>query len=134
MYIKYAILADSIAPGGAGKTNIIGTFDRMFSKEFPFVYASFSLLIKFDIDHDEENKRHKLKLEFVDQDGHSKRKPFEKNMVFPSSSKGSISNDHQLIINITNFQINEPGQHEFAIYINGRYLYGVPLVVEQSSS
>jgi len=123
MYVKFALLADSVAPGGAGKTNIIGTFDRMYSKDFPFVYEAFSLLLKFDIDPSEEDKKHKLKLEFVDQDGISKREAYEKIVIFPKKMKHSLSNEPQIIINIANFIIAEPGLYEFAIYIDGRYLY-----------
>lgn len=133
MYIKYSILADSVAPGGAGKTNIIGTFDRIFSPKFPIKYPAFSLLIRFDIDPSEEDKKHKLKLEFVDQDGISKREAYEKIVVFPKKMKSGLSNEPQIIINIANFIIAEPGLYEFAIYINGRYLYGVPLLVEEST-
>ena len=134
MYIKYAILADSITSVDEGKTNIIGTFDRMYSSDFPVLIPRFSLFIKFEIDPKEEKKRYKFKLVFIDQNGVSKREPYEKTLTFPKRKKGATPNEPQVIINIKNMIIAEPGLYEFAIYIDGRYLYGVPLDVAQTTS
>lgn len=134
MYVKYAILADSVELGDAQKTNIIGTFDRMFASEFPIIPPEFSLLIKFEINRKEEKKSHKFKLEFVDQDGTSKREPYNKIVTFPKKKKSATPNEPQIIINIKNLILTGPGLYEFAIYIDGRYLYGVPLSVELATS
>ena len=133
MYIKYALLADYIAPGANGKTNIMGVFDKLFAKKFPTVHNSLSLLIKFELETQEENKNLNLKIDFVDQDGKRKVAPIELKAKFSSRKNDKLISEHQFVFEMKGLRIDKPGTYEFSIYVNDRYLYGVPLSVVRAS-
>lgn len=133
MYIKYALLADYIAPGANGKTNIMGVFDKLYAKTFPTVHHSLSLLVKFELEPKEENKNLNLQIDFVDQDGKRKVAPIKLRVKFPSRKKDILVSDHQFVFELNKLKIDKPGTYEFSIYVNERYLYGVPLSVVRAS-
>src|SRR5436190_6570359 len=69
MTIQMAVLCDAAADYN-GKLNILGTFDTIFSNQFPAVHPQCAVALRVAFTKMEEGK-HELKLNFVDEDGKS---------------------------------------------------------------
>ena len=65
MYLRYGIIADTIAPAAGSKKNILGTFDVIFTKQVPALHRRLGLIVRIE-GHPTEKGPHQLRVEFVD--------------------------------------------------------------------
>ena len=106
MDIQIASLCDA-ATDSAGKLNILGTFDTINAAQVPAVHPQCSIALRIIFQKIEEGA-HKLKLNFVDEDGH---------LVMPSIDipvDVAVPDDatfvsRNFIINIQQLKFEQPG-------------------------
>src|SRR5437868_14037629 len=67
MEIQVAVLCDAAADYN-GKLNLLGTFDTIFTKQMPALHPQCSIALRIIFQKIEEGA-HKLKMNFVDEDG-----------------------------------------------------------------
>ncbi|MBC8243190.1 MAG: hypothetical protein H8E20_02250 [Verrucomicrobia bacterium] len=128
MDIQVAVLCDA-ATDQKGKLNLLGTFNTVYTRELPANYPQCSIVLRVVFKRVEEGS-HKLRINFVDEDGKfvmpSIELPFEVNM--PGEDSFLFRN---FILNIQRLKFEKFGQHAVDIAIDGRQEASIPLEVKQ---
>jgi len=129
MNIQVAVLCDA-ATDYKGKLNLLGTFNSVYTRELPADYPQCSIVLRVVFNRVEEGS-HKLRINFVDEDG---------KFVMPSIElpfKVSVPKDdsfafRNFILNIQRLKFEKLGQHAVDIAIDGRQEASIPLEVKQA--
>ena len=128
MDIQIAVLCDA-ATDYKGKLNLLGTFNSVYTRELPANYPQCSIVLRVVFKRVEEGS-HKLRINFVDEDGKfvmpSIELPFEVNI--PADDSFLYRN---FILNIQRLKFEKFGQHAVDIAIDGRQEASIPLEVKQ---
>ncbi len=128
MDIQVAVLCDA-ATDHKGKLNLLGTFNSVYTRELPANYPQCSIVLRVVFKRVEEGS-HKLRINFVDEDGKfvmpSIELPFEVNV--PGEDSFLYRN---FILNIQRLKFEKFGQHAVDIAIDGRQEASIPLEVKQ---
>jgi hypothetical protein len=127
MDIQVAVLCDA-ATDNNGKLNILGTFDTIFSKEFPAIHPQCSIALRMTFNKVEEGK-HTVRLNFVDEDG----KAVMPNIDMPvevAVPDDSIFISRNFIVNIQKLKFEREGLYSINIALDGRQEGGIPLLVK----
>lgn len=127
MDIQIAALCDA-ATDSAGKLNILGTFDTINAPQMPAIHPQCSIALRI-IFHKIEEGAHKLKLNFVDEDG----KPVMPSIEIPVDV--AVPDDatfvsRNFIVNIQQLKFGQPGHYAIDIALDGRHEGSVPLLVK----
>ena len=128
MDIQVAVLCDA-ATDHKGKLNLLGTFNSVYTRELPANYPQCSIVLRVVFKLVEEGS-HKLRINFVDEDGKfvmpSIELPFE--VKVPENDSFAYRN---FILNIQRLKFEKFGQHAVDIAIDGRQEASIPLEVKQ---
>lgn len=128
MDIQVAVLCDA-ATDYKGKLNLLGTFNSVHTRELPANYPQCSIVLRVVFKVVEEGS-HKLRINFVDEDGKfvmpSIELPFE--VKVPENDSFAYRN---FILNIQRLKFEKFGQHAVDIAIDGRQEASIPLEVKQ---
>ena len=128
MAIQVAVLCDA-ATDYKGKLNLLGTFNSVHTRELPANYPQCSIVLRVVFKLVEEGS-HKLRINFVDEDGKfvmpSIELPFE--VSVPENDSFAYRN---FILNIQRLKFEKFGQHAVDIAIDGRQEASIPLEVKQ---
>ena len=128
MDIQVAVLCDA-ATDYKGKLNLLGTFNSVHARELPANYPQCSIVLRVVFKRVEEGS-HKLRINFVDEDGKfvmpSIELPFE--VSVPENDSFAYRN---FILNIQRLKFEKFGQHAVDIAIDGRQEASIPLEVKQ---
>ena len=128
MDIQVAVLCDA-ATDYKGKLNLLGTFNSVFTRELPANYPQCSIVLRVVFKRVEEGQ-HKLRINFVDEDGKfvmpSIELPFE--VSVPAEDSFAYRN---FILNIQRLKFEKFGQYAVDIAIDGRQEASIPLEVKQ---
>ena len=112
-----------------GKLNLLGTFNSVHTRELPANYPQCSIVLRVVFKLVEEGS-HKLRINFVDEDGKfvmpSIELPFE--VKVPENDSFAYRN---FILNIQRLKFEKFGQHAVDIAIDGRQEASIPLEVKQ---
>jgi hypothetical protein len=131
MDIQVAVLCDA-ATDYKGKLNLLGTFNSVHARELPANYPQCSIVLRVVFKVVEEGS-HKLRINFVDEDGKfvmpSIELPFE--VKVPENDSFAYRN---FILNIQRLKFEKFGQHAVDIAIDGRQEASIPLEVKQIPS
>jgi hypothetical protein len=127
MTIQLAVLCDA-AVDYNGKLSLLGTFDTIFSKQFPAFHPQCSVALRIIFSKIEEGS-HKLKMNFVDEDGRS---------IMPSIDvplEVAIGEDvnfisRNFIVNIQQLKFEQAGHYAVDLAIDGRHELSIPLCVK----
>ncbi len=128
MTIQVAVLCDA-ATDYNGKLNVLGTFDTIYSPQMPMEHPQCSVAIRIGFDRNEEG-RHALNLNFVDEDG----QPIMKSMqipvevIFPPDATFISRN---LVVNILQLTFSKAGLYSVDLSVDDRPLSSIPLSVKQ---
>ena len=128
MTIHVAALCDAAADYG-GKLNILGTFDTIFSQQFPALHPHCAVALRISFAKMEEG-RHQMKMNFVDEDGKSIMPPIDMpvDIVVPGDSTFVSRN---FVLNIQGLKIDRPGLYSIDIAVDGRHEASIPLAVKE---
>ena len=128
MDIQVAVLCDA-ATDYKGKLNLLGTFNSVHTRELPANYPQCSIVLRVVFKLVEEGS-HKLRINFVDEDGKfvmpSIELPFE--VSVPENDSFAYRN---FILNIQRLKFEKFGEHAVDIAIDGRQAASIPLEVKQ---
>jgi hypothetical protein len=130
MNVQIAVLCDA-ATDYNGKLNLLGTFDTVLTQQMPAVHPQCSVALRIVFDKIEEGA-HKVKMNFVDDDGRfimpSIEMPVE--VALPADASMLARN---FIVNIQQLKFDRPGQYAIDVAIDGRHETSIPLQVKQIS-
>ncbi len=127
MDIQVAVLCDAAADYN-GKLNILGTFDTIHATRLPASHPSCSIALRMTFNKVEEGS-HKLKLNFVDEDG----KPVMPAIDLPmevSVPEDTIFLSRNCVVNIQQIKFEKAGLYSIDIAMDGRQLGSIPLLVK----
>lgn len=128
MEIEIFTLCD-FAQDNSGKLTVVGTFDGINSKQFPFVQANFSVSCRLRFS-EKETGVHDMLLRFTDSNGDELIKPIEGQMSIAKPRNGQYSAVN-LVFNFNQLKFEKPGRHSFELYIDGEWASGLPLFINQ---
>lgn len=130
MIIEMFCLCDA-ATDNAGKLNILGAYDTLFSATYPAKVASLIYAIRLRLSADESGE-HRLQINCINYDGKSIVAPFSAvvNADLPSGSDAMAFN---VIIVASNVVIPAPGKHRIDLLIDGRTSASLPLLAKTVS-
>ena len=128
MDIQIVALCDA-ATDSHGKLNLLGAFDTINTQQLPAIHPQCSIALRIVFQKIEEGK-HKLKLNFVDEDGKfvmpSIDIPVE--VALPGDASFISRN---FVINIQQLKFNKPGSYSIDVALDGRQEASIPLLVRQ---
>lgn len=125
------LLADFANVDAAGKLNVIGAFNQVFTPRFPMRLAQMHVVIRLVANLGEFDQERTLKVMLFDEDRTRQlwatpEIPFK----IPPPSQGKLRH-HDAIIGLQRFAFDRPGTYEFVAHVNGEYKASVTLDVVQ---
>ena len=126
MDIQIAVLCDA-ATDNNGKLNLLGAFDTIFTSQLPAIHPQCSIALRMTFNKVEEG-HHKVKLNFVDEDGRSVMPPIEM-PVDVQVPEETIFLSRNFIVNIQKLKFEKEGLYSIDIAVDGRQEGSVPLLV-----
>ena len=130
MEIEIFTLCD-FAQDSHSKLTVVGTFDAIFSKQYPFVQANFSVACRLRFS-EKETGPHDMRLRFVNGSGEELMKPVEgkMNIALPRNGQYSAVN---LVFNFNQVKFDKPGRYSFELYIDDEWRSGLPLFLNHAT-
>ena len=128
MDIEIFTLCDA-ATDYAGKINILGAFDTIYAKSFPATHPQCAIALRMRFRRIEEGQ-HRIKLNFVDEDGHSIIPPLDTN-VDVKFKENQQSTTRNMILYLQRVTFKNPGIYSIDLAIDGRQEKSLPLIVER---
>jgi len=127
MNIQVAVLCDA-ATDDNGKLNLLGAFDTIFAPQLPAVHPQCSVALRVTFVSGDEGDR-KLKLNFVNADGHSIMPPIEipVSVALPEDAHFVTRN---FIVNIQGLRFPEAGLYSVDVRLDDKSKAGLPLWVK----
>lgn len=128
MDIQIAVLCDAATVKG-GKLNVQGTFDTIFSPQFPAVHARCAIALRLTFKKVEEGK-HKLRLLFLDEDGKAVMPPVEL-AVEVAVPDETLFVSRDFVVNVENVKFEREGVYTIDLALNARHEASIPLLVKK---
>ena len=127
MNIQVAVLCDA-ATDDNGKLNFLGAFDTIYAPQMPAVHLQCAVALRVTFNPGDEGP-HKLKLNFVNADGHSIMPPIEipVAVALPDDVHFLTRN---FIINIQQLKFAEAGLYSVDVRLDDKSQAGIPLLVK----
>ena len=126
MEIDLAVVADAANVSQEGKLNILGIFDTIWSRDFPFRHASMIFVVRVSADFTEQGV-HPMEVRLVDADGEqifSAEGPLQ----VASGVPGRPVKPH-IVMGLSGVAFPRAGDYAFDILIDGRHVRSVPLYI-----
>jgi len=131
MEIQIAVVCDA-ATDNNGKLNLLGAFDTIHAQQLPVIHPHCSIVLRMTFSKVEEGS-HKLRLNFVDEDGksimqgtHLPDLPFQVQVA-----EDAIFVTTNFIVSIQQLKFEKAGLYSVDVAIDGRQEAGIPLLVKQ---
>jgi len=128
MEIEIFTLCD-FAQDNNSKLTVVGTFDSIGSKQFPYVHASFSVACRLRFSEKETGVQD-MRLRFINAKGEEIIKSIEAQMTIQKPQNGHYSAAN-LVFNFGQVKFDTPGRYAFELYIDGEWKSGLPLFLHQ---
>ena len=127
MNIQVAILCDA-ATEDHGKLNLLGAFDTIYAPQLPAVHPQCAVALRVTFNPGDEGTR-KLKLNFVNADGHAIMPPIEipVAVALPDDVLFATRN---FIVNIQQLKFTEAGLYSVDVRLDDKSQASIPLLVK----
>jgi hypothetical protein len=127
MNIQVAVLCDA-ATEDHGKLNLLGAFDTIYAPQMPAVHPQCAVALRFTFITGEEGDR-KLKLNFVNADGHAIVPPVEipVTVALPDDVHFVSRN---FIVSIQQLKFTEAGLYSVDVRLDDKSRGSIPLSVK----
>jgi len=127
MNIQVAVLCDA-ATDENGKLSLLGAFDTIYTQQLPAVHPQCSIALRVTFGHEDEGE-HKLRLNFVDADGHAIMPGMDLpvQVVLPGDSHFGTRN---FVVNIQQLKFENPGLYSIDLALDGQPQGSIPLLVK----
>jgi hypothetical protein len=130
MEVNLAVLADYANVTREGKLNIMGIFDRIYSRQLPGQFPPMQLVIRLDARYAEMGREHTIQVQLQDPDGET---VFDINGNFkPEGGEPGETASLNHIIGLANLPLRKTGSHTVVIWVNNDLKREVPLKVVEA--
>ena len=128
MNIQVAVLCDAATQDSSSKLNVLGAFDTIYAPQMPAVHLQCAVALRVTFNSGDEGP-HKLKLNFVNADGHSIMPPIEipVTVALPDDVHFATRN---FIVNIQPLKFAEAGMYSVDVRLDDKSQAGIPLLVK----
>ncbi|MDR3173882.1 MAG: hypothetical protein LBU19_06515 [Treponema sp.] len=116
------------AQENGGKLTIVGTFDTIISRNFPFSHPQLSVVIRLRFDL-WEFTHHSFRIETRDLDGKMSMDAITGSVEV--KGVGNATTVSHLVFTISNLYFRGPGVVNFVLYIDDKELASIPLYVRK---
>ena len=119
------------AQDNSGKLTVVGTFDGIHAKQFPFVQPAFyvALRLRFSV---KETGEHEIKLRLIDAEGKEVIKPIQGQLNINAPNNGQYSAIN-MVFNFSQMKFEKPGRYSFELYMDDNWTSGLPLFINKIS-
>lgn len=129
MEVDLAVIADAANVSKEGKLNILGVFDTIWAREFPFRHAVMVFVLRMKADFTEQGD-HTMEVRLLDADGGQLFKA-EGPMQVPGGVPGRPIKPH-VIMGLSGVSFERPGDYSFEVIVDGHPMKSVPLYVQEA--
>ncbi|UCC73762.1 MAG: hypothetical protein JSV86_04155 [Gemmatimonadota bacterium] len=126
MEVDLAVVADGANVSQEGKLNILGVFDTIWAREFPFRHAAMVFVLRVRADFTDRGV-HQMQVRLMDADGAQLFKA-EGPLKVPGGAPGRPSKPH-VIMGLSGITFPKPGDYSFEVLVDDRHMRSVPLYV-----
>jgi len=128
MEVEAFLLCDC-ATDQQGKLNVLGAFDRLYTRKIPAVHPACAVALRMRFDKFEEGE-HTIKINLIDADGNPAGPVFEQPIPvrIPENDNSCIRN---IILNIQGLKLGQTGEYRFDFAYDGEQKACLPLKVIQ---
>ncbi len=127
--LNIATFCDS-AEDKKGKLNLIGTFDTVTSPNYPFTLKPCCLVLRLFFTKIQDNKEHKLKIQFFKYDGSKLIRNIEAPWIIQESFEGGVVTKN-MIINLSGMEIPSHGTYFIKILLGEEEIAILPLMAKK---
>jgi len=127
MNVQVAVLCDA-ATDDNGKMNLLGTFDTIYAQQLPAVHPQCAVALRVTFAAEDEGQ-HKLKLNFINADGHVIMPAIEVPVAvtLPEDVHFLTRN---FIVNIQQLKFAEAGLYSVDVRLDDKSQANIPLLVK----
>jgi hypothetical protein len=119
MFLKYALLADTVTLDASGKATAVGIFDIIYAVGFPVLQRDMSLIALLEGTAAEKDE-YKLTVELRDEKA-NKFASFEQTIKLAPTPNRQVMRA-RVLVRIQDLPFVHPGEYEFVMFINDRFL------------
>jgi hypothetical protein len=127
MNLEILTLCDAATTSHGGKLNILGSFDTLHVTKFPAAHPQCAIAMRIRFTRMEEGT-HNVALSFVDADG-KRVMPDVQGEIAVKIGGDEPSTVTNLVINIHQLKLPEPGYYSLDLAIDSRHESSLPLMV-----
>ncbi len=129
--VDLAVIADAANVSQEGKLNILGVFDTIWAREFPFRHSAMVFVLRFTADFTEKGS-HAMEVRLMDADGAQLFKA-EGPLAVAGGVPGRPIKPH-VVMGLSGVTFQKPGDYSFEVLLAGRHLRSVSLYVIEAPS
>ena len=130
MEIEIFTLCD-FAQDNGGKLTIVGTFDGINVKQFPYTQPSFSVACRLRF-AGKEAGAHDIRLTLIDADGTELINPIQGQLNVATPKNGQYSTIN-MVFNFNQMKFEKPGRNSFELYMDDEWTTGLPLFIYKAN-
>jgi hypothetical protein len=127
MQVEIFTMADA-ATESAGKLNMLGSFDTIFSKDLPVIFPAFTILSRIRIYKGEELD-HKFSVSIEGPDGNQIIEPFHGDLKF-TFQKSILFATSNILFNLQGIAFNQFGLYKVILKIDEIPEMSIPLLLQ----
>ncbi len=129
MNIEVFSLCDAATVDAAGKLNVLGAFDTIWSSNMPTVYPQCAIALRIRFENIERGE-HKVTVNFVNADGKHIVPAVNGtiNINFPDDQRSGSAN---LVLNLQMLKIENYGEYSIDLAVDGRNEASLPLFIRE---
>lgn len=128
MDVVFAVLADAANVSQEGKLNILGNFANINASTFPARHPEMQLVVRMEASPAEIGMQKKIEVKLLDVDG-KQVGGFGGDFVVPPAKQPGERVNMQLIMRLVDTVFPTKGKYVFAVLIDDKTEYEVPLMV-----
>ncbi len=126
MDIEVFTLCDA-ATESAGKLNILGSFDRIITRQLPTIHPHCAIALRIRFDRIEEGE-HRVKINLVNDDGKAVFPGLDGNISIKMPPDGH-SVCANMILNLNGLKFEKTGHYAIDLAIDGRHEKSLPVYI-----
>jgi hypothetical protein len=129
MNIEVFSLCDAATVDVAGKLNVLGAFDTIWSANMPAVYPQCAIALRIRFEGFERGE-HRVTVNFVNVDGKHIIPSAQgtSNIQFPDSQRSQSAN---LVLNLQMLKLTDYGEYSIDLNVDGKNEASLPLFVRE---
>ena len=130
MDVTFAVVADYANVSREGKLNVMGIFDRIFTRQVPARFPPMQLVVRLEADYEELDTEHAIRVQLADPDGEA---VFDIDGSFtPRGGQPGHKTSVNHVLQLNNVPLKTTGTHRVLVWIDGALKREVPVHVAQA--